>query len=175
MNALLLAMAMGGIPAGANTIYDFTLNNIDGESTPLKKFEGKVALVVNVASRCGNTPQYEGLQNLYNKYKDKGFVVLGFPANEFRGQEPGSNAEIKEFCTAKYGVTFPMFEKIVVKGDDINPLYKWLVDNGPRHEDIEWNFAKFLIGRDGKIVERFAPQTKPESEEIVSAVEKALG
>lgn len=156
-------------------MYEFTLNDIDGKQLPLKKFEGKVALVVNVASRCGNTPQYEGLQRLYAKYKDKGLVVLGFPANEFRGQEPGSNAEIKDFCTQKYGVTFPMFEKIVVKGEGIHPLYKWLLEAGPRHEDVEWNFAKFLVGRDGKVIGRFDPKESPDGEVLITAIEKALG
>ncbi len=155
-------------------MYDFTLKDIDGKETPLKMFEGKVALIVNVASRCGNTPQYEGLQKLYTKYKDQGFTVIGVPANEFKGQEPGTSAEIKAFCSDKYGVTFPMFEKLVVKGEGIHPLYQWLLETGPRKDDIEWNFAKFLVGKDGKVIARFVPKEDPNGEAIASAIEKAL-
>lgn len=169
MIAALLAITMS-----ASSLHDFTMPDIDGKDVKLSKFKGQVALVVNVASKCGLTPQYEGLQKLYTDYKGKGFVILGFPANEFRGQEPGSNAEIKEFCTANYGVSFPMFSKIVVKGEGIHPLYKWLLEAGPRHEDIEWNFAKFLVGKDGKIVARFAPQVKPDDPELKKAIEAAL-
>jgi len=169
MIAALLALTMS-----ASSLHDFTMPDIDGKDVKLSKFKGQVALVVNVASKCGLTPQYEGLQKLYTDYKAKGFVILGFPANEFRGQEPGSNAEIKEFCTANYGVSFPMFSKIVVKGEGIHPMYKWLLEAGPRHEDIEWNFAKFLVGKDGKIVARFAPQVKPDDPELKKAIEAAL-
>jgi glutathione peroxidase len=169
MIAALLAITMS-----ASSLHDFTMPDIDGKDVKLSKFKGQVALVVNVASKCGLTPQYEGLQKLYTDYRGKGFVILGFPANEFRGQEPGSNADIKEFCTANYGVSFPMFSKIVVKGEGIHPLYKWLLEAGPRHEDIEWNFAKFLVGKDGKIVARFAPQVKPDDPELKKAIEAAL-
>lgn len=156
-------------------IYQFEMANIDGKATPLAKFKGKVLLVVNVASQCGNTPQYAGLEAIYRKYKDRGLVVLGFPANEFGGQEPGTNAEIKQFCTGNYHVTFPMFSKIVVKGDGINPLYSWLVKNSDRpSEDVEWNFAKFLIGRDGKVAKRIGPRTKVETPEILAAIEAEL-
>ncbi|MBS1710034.1 MAG: glutathione peroxidase [Armatimonadetes bacterium] len=158
----------------AENIYAFKLKNIDGKDTGLDKYKGKVLLVVNVASKCGLTPQYEGLEALYKKYKDKGLVVMGFPANEFGGQEPGSNEEIKKFCTGKYDVTFPMFSKIVVKGEETHPLYKWLLSQTPQHQDIEWNFAKFLVGRDGKVIQRFHPKTTPEDKDLVASLEKAL-
>jgi glutathione peroxidase len=159
----------------AGTFYDFKVTDIDGKEMKLSEFKGKVLLVVNVASKCGNTPQYAGLEAMYKKYKDKGFAILGFPANQFGAQEPGTNAQIKEFCSATYHVNFPMFSKIVVKGDGIHPLYQWLIANSDRPTDeIEWNFAKFLIGRDGKELKRFDPKTQPDSDEIVSAVESAL-
>jgi glutathione peroxidase len=188
MSALLLASALlaagvathqGGaaqIARDAPSIYHFTMKDIDGKVVPLDKFKGKVLLVVNVASKCGLTPQYAGLQKLYTEYKDKGLVILGFPANEFRGQEPGTNEEIKKFCSATYGVTFPMFSKIAVKGDEIHPLYQWLIGNSDRpKEDIEWNFAKFVVGRDGKTIKRFAPKSTPDSPELVAAIKEALG
>jgi len=156
------------------SFYDFKMKDIDGKEVPLSKFKGKVLLVVNVASFCGNTPQYEVLEKLYKENKDKGFEVLGFPANEFGAQEPGSNTEIKQFCTSKYDVTFPMFSKIVVKGDGINPLYTWLLANADRHNDIEWNFAKFLIGKDGKILKRYSPKTQPDSADVTGAIAEAL-
>ncbi|MEQ1823475.1 MAG: glutathione peroxidase [Fimbriimonadaceae bacterium] len=168
MTAALLALFVN------TSFYDFKMNDIGGKPVQFAKYKGKVTLVVNVASQCGLTPQYEGLQALYVKYKDKGLTVFGFPANEFRGQEPGTNSEIKEFCTAKYGVTFPMFEKSVVKGDGINPIYKWLLENGPRKDDIEWNFAKFLIGKNGEILGRFEPKIKPDDAALIAAIEKAL-
>jgi glutathione peroxidase len=161
----------------ANSIYDFSLKNIDGKETSLADYRGKVVLVVNVASRCGFTPQYEGLEKVYLKYKDRGLVILGFPANNFGGQEPGSNEEIKSFCSLKYNVTFPMFAKISVKGDDIHPLYKYLTDKQSDPQfggDVKWNFNKFLIGRDGKIIGRFEPAVKPESPEMAQAIEHAL-
>ncbi|MFL6274527.1 MAG: glutathione peroxidase [Blastocatellia bacterium] len=161
----------------ANSIYDFSLKNIDGKETSLADYRGKVVLVVNVASRCGFTPQYEGLEKVYLKYKDRGLVILGFPANNFGGQEPGSNEEIKSFCSLKYNVTFPMFTKISVKGDDIHPLYKYLTDKQSDPQfggDVKWNFNKFLIGRDGKIIGRFEPAVKPESPEVAQAIEQAL-
>ena len=158
----------------ASSIYDFKMKNIDGKDVPLKKYKGKVLLVVNVASKCGLTPQYEGLEKLYREYKDKGVVILGFPANNFGGQEPGTNEEIKTFCTGKYDVTFPMFSKISVKGEDQAELYKWLLANSDRHDDIEWNFAKFVIGKDGKVFKRIAPQEKPGSTSVREAIEAAL-
>lgn len=158
----------------AENIYSFKMKDIDGKETGLDKYKGKVLLVVNVASKCGLTPQYEGLEKIYEKYKDKGLVVMGFPANEFGAQEPGTNTEIKQFCTGKYNVTFPMFSKIVVKGDEAHPLYKWLLAQTPQHQDIEWNFAKFLVGRDGKVLQRFHPKVTPEDKDLVAALEKAL-
>lgn len=156
------------------TFYDFKMKDIDGKDVPLSEYKGKVVLVVNVASKCGNTPQYDALEKLYKEKKDAGLVVLGFPANQFGGQEPGTNSEIKEFCSLTYGVNFPMFSKIVVKGEGIDPLYTWLIANAPRHEDIEWNFAKFLVDRDGNVIARFDPKMKPDNEEITAAIEKAL-
>lgn len=173
LTSLLLAGTMA--PLGQpSSIYDFTMKNIDGKPVALKKFRGKVLLVVNVASYCGNTPQYKGLEALHETYKAKGFEVLGFPANEFGAQEPGTNDQIKEFCTKTYNVKFPMFSKIVVKGDGIDPLYQWLTSADGFSGPIEWNFAKFLIGKDGKIVARFKPKTQPESPEVKSAIEAAL-
>ena len=161
----------------ANSVYDFTLKNIDGKETNLGDYRGKVLLLVNVASRCGYTPQYEGLEKVYLKYKDRGLVVMGFPANNFMGQEPGTNEEIKTFCSLKYNVTFPMFSKISVKGDDIHPLYKYLTDKQSDPQfggDVKWNFNKFLVGRDGRIIGRFEPGVKPESPEVMQAIEHAL-
>ncbi len=159
----------------ANTIYEFTKKDIDGKPVKLEKYKGKVLLVVNVASKCGLTPQYDGLQKLYTTYKSKGFEVLGFPANEFGNQEPGSNKEIKEFCSTQHKVTFPMFEKIVVKGSGIDPLYEFLISQSDRpKDDIEWNFAKFLVGKDGKVIKRFDPRTAPDNADLVKAIEAAL-
>ncbi len=148
------------------------MNSIDGKPVPLANYKGKVALVVNVASRCGFTPQYAGLEALYRQYKDRGFVVLGFPANNFMGQEPGTNEEIKDFCTRKYDVTFPMFSKISVKGKDEAPLYQFLTQTGGA---IPWNFTKFRVDGDGKVIARFEPKTKPDSPEVTAAIDKALG
>jgi glutathione peroxidase len=161
-------------PKQAKSLYDFTMKDIDGKEVPLSKFKGKVVMVVNVASKCGLTPQYKALEALYRENKDKGFVILGFPANNFGSQEPGTEAEIKQFCSATYDVTFPMFSKISVKGEDTHPLYKWLLASTDRHDDIEWNFAKFIIGRDGKVVRRISPKTTPESVEVKEAVGTAL-
>lgn len=159
------------------SVLDFSLKNIDGKETALSSYKGKVILMVNVASKCGFTPQYEGLQAVYAKYKDQGLVVLGFPANNFMGQEPGTNEEIKQFCTLKYNVSFPLFTKISVKGDDIHPLYKFLTDkttNPSFGGDITWNFNKFLVDRNGKVIARFDTREKPESEKITQAIEQAL-
>ncbi|MBI5705498.1 MAG: glutathione peroxidase [Armatimonadetes bacterium] len=161
-------------PKAAGSLYDFKMKDIDGKEMPLAKFKGKVVLVVNVASKCGLTPQYEGLQKLYTTYKDRGLVVLGFPANQFGGQEPGTDTEIKEFCTGKYNVTFPMFSKIVVKGEGIHPLYTWLLQSTENKGDIEWNFAKFLVGKDGKVLKRFAPRVTPDDKDFVASIEAAL-
>ena len=161
----------------ASSVYDFTLNDIDGKSVSLSLYRGKVLMLVNVASKCGFTPQYEDLEKLYQTYKDRGFVILGFPANNFLGQEPGTDFEIKSFCTLKYGVTFPIFAKISVKGKDKHPLYRFLTDKQTNPDfsgEIKWNFSKFIIGRDGKIIERFAPITSPESKDVIKTIEAAL-
>ena len=165
-------LLMTGSLFAASSVHEFTLNNIDGQPAPLSQYKGKVLLIVNVASKCGFTPQYEGLQKLYSKYKDQGLVILGFPANNFMGQEPGTNEEIKTFCSRTYNVSFPMYSKISVKGDDKAPLYQYLTDNGGG--EIKWNFTKFLVGKDGKIVKRFESRVNPESPEITSAIEAAM-
>jgi glutathione peroxidase len=156
---------------------NFKVPTIDGETVDLEQYEGKVVLIVNVASQCGLTPQYEGLEKLYGQYKEKGLVVLGFPCNQFGKQEPGSEAEIKEFCSSKYKVTFPMFSKLEVNGEGASPLYKYLTsqDTQPVEKGaISWNFEKFLVGRDGKVVARFSPRTKPDAAELVKAIEAQL-
>lgn len=177
-------------------IYDYNVNKIDGTSINLSEFKGKVLLVVNVASKCGLTPQYEGLEKLNREYREKGLAVLGFPANEFLAQEPGTNAEIQEFCRMNFGVEFPMFEKIVVKGEGQHPLYTYLTETKPeatlkkdgkllerlkeknllsgKANDIKWNFEKFLINKKGEVVERFSPDIDPMDPVIINAVEKEL-
>jgi len=165
------------VSAGPPNIYNFKVRDIDGKDVRLKSYKGKVVMVVNTASKCGYTPQYEGLQALYDKYKDKGLVILGFPANNFGGQEPGTEAEIKEFCTSKYKVTFPMFAKISVKGEDQHPLYAYLTskETNPNFGgDVSWNFNKFLIDRSGKIVGRFTSKDKPMADSLIAEVEKHL-
>lgn len=159
-----------------DSVYDFTMTSIDGNDVPLSEFQGRVALVVNVASKCGFTKQYEGLQKLQETYGDRGFVVLGFPANNFLGQEPGSNEEIMEFCSTRFGVTFPMFAKISVKGSDMHPLYRYLTDEATSEYpgDITWNFNKFLIGPDGAIIGRFDTRTSPTNDKVTKAIEEAL-
>ena len=159
------------------SVLDFKMKDIDGNDVKLKKYKGSVLLVVNTASKCGYTPQYEGLQATFDKYKTQGFYVLGFPANNFGGQEPGTAAEIKEFCTTKYKVTFPMFAKISVKGDDQDPLYKFLTSKETNPDfagDIKWNFNKFLIDRKGNVVARFDSKEKPDGEAVTAAIEKYL-
>jgi glutathione peroxidase len=169
---LLVGMVMTASLFGASNVHEFTLNSIDGKPAPLSAYQGKVVLIVNVASRCGFTPQYAGLEALYEKYKDRGFVILGFPANNFGGQEPGTNEEIKTFCSTKYNVTFPMYSKISVKGEDKAPLYQFLTD--ATGSEIQWNFTKFLVDKDGKVVARFEPKVTPESPDVAAAIEKAL-
>ena len=174
---ILLALLGTSLMAAEKTIYDFTVNSIDGQSTPLSSFKGKAALLVNVASRCGYTPQYTALESIYEKYKDRGLVVIGFPANNFGGQEPGTNEEIKGFCSAKYHVSFPMMAKVSVKGSDITPLYQFLTDKNLHPQtggEIGWNFTKFLVGPDGKVLERFDSAVEPDSPQVRSAIEKAL-
>jgi len=160
MRMLLLGMAIAGMAMAASSVYDFTLNSIDGSATPLAGFKGKVVLLVNVASKCGYTPQYAGLEKLYETYKDKGFVIVGVPANNFGAQEPGSNEEIKTFCSRTYNVTFPMMSKVSVKGSDKTPLYQYLTDasgNPKTGGEIKWNFTKFLIDKKGNVAARFEP------------------
>lgn len=160
-----------------NTIYDLIVITIDGQDLKLETYKNKIILIVNVASKCGYTPQYEGLERLYQNYKDKGFVILGFPANNFLGQEPGSNEEIMNFCSLTYNVTFPMFSKISVKGKDIAPLYKFLTEketNPDFNGKIKWNFTKFLINSEGRIVDRFEPKEKPDSEKIIKRIEELI-
>lgn len=158
-------------------LYSFTMQDIDGKSVSLADYKGKVLLVVNVASKCGFTGQYAGLETLYRRYRDRGLVILGFPANDFLRQEPGSDVEIKTFCTLKYGVTFPLFSKISVKGSGMHPLYQYLTakETNPQFAGaISWNFNKFLVGRDGIILARFGSLTAPEDRKLGEAVEKAL-
>jgi glutathione peroxidase len=160
------------------TIHSIDVTRIDGSATNLGAYQGQVMLIVNVASRCGFTGQYEGLQKLYETYKDKGLVVLGFPANDFLRQEPGTNQEIAEFCSSKFHVTFPMFEKIEVTGSNMHPLYKFLTGKETNPEfsgKITWNFNKFLVGRDGKILGRFGSRTGPEDKTVITAIETGLG
>jgi glutathione peroxidase len=157
------------------TLYDFKVSAIDGAPFDLSSLKGKKVLVVNVASKCGYTPQYAQLEELYAKYAEKGFVIIGFPANNFMGQEPGTNAEIKEFCTSKYNVTFPMMAKISVKGKDIDPLYAWLTSreqNGVLDAPVKWNFQKFMINEQGQVVDFASPGDKPFDEKITSWIEK---
>jgi glutathione peroxidase len=178
MRKLIFAgVAMTAALFGASNVLDFSLNSIDGKPAPLGQYKGKVVLIVNVASLCGFTPQYAGLEKIYEKYKDQGFVILGFPANNFLAQEPGTNEEIKTFCSRKYNVTFPMYAKISVKGADMHPLYQFLTDktaNPATGGDIKWNFTKFLVGKDGNVIARFESAVTPESAEVTSAIEKAL-
>ncbi|MDE2506450.1 MAG: glutathione peroxidase [Planctomycetota bacterium] len=164
-------------PKKDGSVLDFKVKDIDGKDVELSKFRGDVLLIVNTASQCGYTPQYAGLEDTYKKYKDLGFEVLAFPANEFGHQEPGSDAEIKSFCSSKFHTSFPLFSKIVVKGKGIHPLYQYLTskDTNPKFAgDIPWNFAKFLVNRKGEVIARFAPGDDPESTKVVSAIEKAL-
>jgi glutathione peroxidase len=173
----LTGMVMAASLFGASGVLDFTLNSLDGKPAPLAEYRGKVLLIVNVASKCGYTPQYTGLEKIYEKYKDQGFVILGFPANNFGGQEPGTNEEIKTFCSSKYQVTFPMYSKVSVKGADSTPLYQFLTDkqsNPATAGEIKWNFTKFLVDRNGKVIARFEPAITPESADVTGAIEKAL-
>lgn len=172
---ILVASAAIVLPGRAAPLAEIPFQTAEGKTATLQDYAGKVVLVVNVASRCGNTPQYAGLEDLYKKYGAEGLVVLGFPCNDFGGQEPGSIEEIQAFCESKYAVTFPILDKVHVKGTDQAPLYAALT--GPEAKfpgDVKWNFGKFLIGKDGEVVARFEPKTKPEDPTVVAAVEKAL-
>ncbi len=173
--ALLLFAAV--ITGGEKNVFDYMLNTIDGQPAPLSAYKGKLVMLVNVASRCGFTPQYTALESIYEKYKERGFVIIGIPANNFGAQEPGTNQEIKTFCQSKYNVTFPMMAKVSVKGDDKTPLYQYLTDksaNPTTGGDIQWNFTKFLVGPDGQIIARFEPKVTPDSPEVTGAIEQAL-
>jgi glutathione peroxidase len=177
---------MSGLPAEAKeegqrlmaskttSLYDFTMDDIDGKPVNLGDYKGKVLLVVNTASLCGNTPQYTDLERIYEQYHDKGFEVLAFPANNFGQQEPGTNAEIKGFCLTKYSVSFPLFSKISVKGPDKHPLYHYLTEQSPFPGEVEWNFQKYLVDRSGNVVGRFHHRTKPVSPEVVKEIERVL-
>ena len=175
---LVLSVACASLAAQTKSIYDFTMKSIDGQPVSLGSYSGKVVLLVNVASKCGFTPQYAALESLYEKYKDRGLVIVGVPANNFMQQEPRTNEEIKTFCTNKYNVTFPMMSKVSVKGDDKTPLYTFLTapDTDPKFAgDIKWNFTKFLFDRNGKPVARFEPNVTPDSPQVTAAIESALG
>lgn len=177
MMLLLLCSSLAAYAGTANEVYKYPLKTIDGDKTSLATYKGKVLMVVNVASACGYTPQYAALESVYEKYKDKGLVIVGIPANNFGGQESGTEAEIKTFCNRKYHVTFPMMSKVSVVGTDKTPLYQYLTDKttDPNFSgEIKWNFTKFLIARDGKPVNRFEPATTPDSPEVIAAIESAL-
>ena len=164
--------------AAKGSPLDFKVKTIDGKEQNLSDYKGKVVLFVNVASKCGLTPQYKGLEALYEKYKDQGFVILGFPANNFGSQEPGSNEEIKQFCTSKYDVQFPMMSKISVKGDDKHPLYHYLTEKetaGDMAGEVEWNFHKYLVDREGKLIASIPSRTKPDDQKVIEKIENALG
>ena len=171
-----LILSMAATAYAASSIYDFTLPLLNGKAAPLADYKGKVVLVVNVASRCGFTPQYSALESTYEKYKDQGFIIIGFPANNFGGQEPGTNEEIAKFCSGKYNVTFPVYGKVSVKGDDQTPLYAYLTKdaNASVAGDIKWNFTKFLVDRKGNVVQRFEPATTPDSPQVIAAIEAEL-
>lgn len=169
----IIIMMIGVATLAQQSFYDFTVKTIDGQDYPLSQLKGKKVLVVNTASKCGFTPQYEDLEKLYKEFKDSGLVIIGFPANNFMSQEPGTNEEIASFCSLNYGVTFPMMEKISVKGDDMHPLYQWLTSkdmNGFKNSKVKWNFQKYAINEQGKLVEIFSTKTKPYSEEILTWV-----
>jgi glutathione peroxidase len=174
--ALIAALfVMQTVPVPAGSIQEIPIKDNSGKETSLNAYKGKVLLVVNVASKCGLTPQYKALEATQQKYKAQGFTVLGFPCNQFGGQEPGTNEEIKEFCSSKYNITFPLFDKLDVNGPKRHPLYVALAGKeSPYPGDIKWNFGKFLIGRDGKIIKRFEPKTTPDSPEVTQAIEAAL-
>ncbi len=166
----LIIIAMSAYSESYKTLHDFTVTTLEGEEFDMSQLNGKKVLIVNTASKCGNTPQYEGLQELYEKYGGENFVIIGFPANNFLRQEPGSNEEIREFCTINYGVTFPMMAKISVKGKDMHPIYQWLTQknlNGFKDSSVKWNFQKYLVDEEGKLVGLIPPKTKPLSKEIV--------
>ena len=158
----------------SQSIFDFTMKDIDGKPVPLSQFKGNIIMIVNTASFCGNTPQYGGLQTLYENYRDQGFTILAFPANDFGKQEPGSDKEIAEFCYTKYALEFPLFSKITVLGENKHPLYRYLTENTPYPGEIKWNFQKFLIDRSGQVIARYRPGLKPLSKQIIDDIEGSL-
>ncbi len=177
MGVVMVAAVLCGPAFGGAMVLDHKMKDIDGKEVDLSQFKGKVVMIVNVASKCGFTPQYVQLEAMYTKYKDQGFTVLGFPANDFGSQEPGTSAEIKEFCSSKYGVDFPIFDKITVKGDQAPELYKELVSkdtNGDLGGDIKWNFTKFLVDKEGKVVARYESKVKPDAPEVVAKIDELL-
>ena len=168
LSALMLSCST--LVSAQKSVHEFTVDDIDGDSISLSKYKGQKIMIVNTASKCGLTPQYKKLQSLYDTYKDSGLVIIGFPANDFMSQEPGSNGDIAEFCQKNYGVTFPMMSKVTVKGKDIHPLFDFLTDkkkNGVSNESVSWNFQKFLVNEEGQLEEVFSPKTQPDSEEII--------
>ncbi len=181
-SAISAVLALATVVSGDETanepetgVYRFSLPRIDGDPESLERYRGQVLLLVNLASRCGLTPQYEGLESLYDRYRERGFAVLGFPANDFASQEPGTDAEIADFCRSTYGVRFPMFSKIHVRGDDIHPLYRYLTSQpAPVGGDVRWNFQKYLVDREGRVVMRFDPRVEPLSPDLVSHLEALL-
>src|ERR1035438_1689377 len=176
--SLMFCVAAGNLAASAKTVYSFTMKSIDGQPVSLRSYHDKVLMLVNVASKCGFTPQYTGLESLYEKYKDRGLVIVGIPANNFASQEPATNEEIKKFCSNKYNVTFPMMSKVSVLGTDQTPLYGFLTSKSANPQiggDIKWNFTKFLFDRNGNPVARFEPSVKPDSPEVTAAIEATLG
>ena len=178
LRTLTVFAAMSIAAFAASSVHEFTMKSIDGKPVNLSSYKGKVLLLVNVASKCGYTPQYTALQALHEKYKDRGLLVVGIPANNFGGQEPGSDEEIKTFCSRNYNVSFPMMSKVSVKGDDETPLYQYLTDpsaNPATAGDVKWNFTKFLVGKDGKVIGRFESKVKPDAPELTTAIDRALG
>lgn len=171
LNSIIFLFLAFAFPAfSQSNIYDFKVKTLEGQDFDFSKLKGKKVMIVNTASKCGNTPQYKELQSLYEKYQDE-FVIVGFPANNFAGQEPGSNEDIRKFCSDNYGVTFPMMDKVSVKGDDMSPIYKWLTKkelNGVKDSEVQWNFQKYLIDENGRLVDVIPPKEKPDSEKIIA-------
>lgn len=177
-NSLVVALTVicfaGGTALAADSVHEFKMKSIDGKEVDMAEFKGKVLLIVNVASECGLTPQYEQLQALHEKYADKGLVVIGVPCNQFGGQEPGSEKDIKKFCSDNYKVTFPMMSKVDVNGDKQDPLYDFLKSHSEKKDKISWNFEKFVVGKDGKVAGRISPRTSPDAEEVISLIDAEL-
>jgi len=172
---IVLLLTLFSLAGFGQSFYDFTVRDIDGNDFSFSQLKGKKVMVVNVASKCGFTPQYEQMETIYEKYKDSGFIIIGFPANDFKEQEPGTNDEIKTFCTTTYGVSFPMMAKIHVKGDSIHPLYQWLTKkelNDVEESKVKWNFQKYLISPKGKLEKVISPWTKPDSKKVIQWIEK---